>query len=401
MFNGTKWVELIVVTIVLSLVELYIYPLSTIPGNPLTLIVLLFGIRYGIVTGLLAALSGSFINLLPYWKMDGDIYSQLIYGVFSLKAILFVIVGYISGLYSTNFREKYNDKVVDYEELEERLEQAVQTLTTVNETNDVLEKRILTSEMTLGNVYNMLRALDQDHVEMLVNEVAKTVETFYGAKTLGVYHVDNSQRSLRIKVRRGKEELLPQTIFTDTAPKFFERLWNEGNITIRRVNDEEVAPLLAAPIRVHGEWKQVIIIQEMDLSQLGNDGLSLLHILIEIISDQLTKTWESTKESEKEMYYLGTTILKPLYFEERYEIEKARLEEFKVSYSTLRVHTGSLNIDNLIEIDQELRSSLREVDIIGYYPKQNEIVILLPATSEEHVDIIEKRIQNVLFEVVR
>lgn len=401
MGNWIKYIEILMVAAGVILIELYVFPLSTVSGNPLTLIVLLFGIRYGILLGLTSALLTSLICLLPYWKSGEDLYSYFIYGEFSTKAIMFVLVGYISGLFSTNSREKFADKEADYDELEERLEQAVHTLNTVNETNEVLEKRILTSEMTLGNVYNMLRALDQDHVEMLVNEVAKTIETFYGAKTLGVYHADNSLRSLRIKVRRGKEDLLPQTIFMDSAPQFFERLWSEGNITIRRVNDEENAPLLAAPIKVNGEWKQVIIIQEMDLSLLGVDGLSLLHILVEIISDQLTKAWEKEKQTEKEMYYLGTTILKPYYFDERYEIEKSRLEEFKVSYSTLRMSAISLKEDELIGLDKELRSSLREVDIIGYFPKSNEIVILLPATSETHVEMIEKRIQKVLFKVVR
>jgi polysaccharide biosynthesis protein PelD len=400
MDKRNKWIEMLIVTAGIILNELYGFPISTLPGNPLALIVLLFGIRYGIMSGILLAAVTSLVCLLPILEADEDLYSYITYGDFSLKAMMYVVVGYISGLFSTNYREKFADKEADLQDLEERLNQAVQTLHTVNETNDVLEKKILTSEMTLGNVYNMLRALDQDHIEMLVNEVAKTLETFYGAKTLGVYHVDNSFRSLRIKVRRGREDLLPQTIFMDTAPQFFDRLWEKGNITIRRIEDEN-APLLAAPIKVNGDWKQVIIIQEMDLSKLGTEGLSLLQILIEIITDQLTKVSERTKETEKEMYYVGTTILKPFYFEERYEIEKARLEEFKVSYSTLRMDAISLREEELIVIDKELRSSLREVDIIGYFPKTNEILILLPATSEKHVNMIEGRVQDVLTKVVR
>ncbi len=405
MYNNNKswikWSEFLVVSSILYIIDLFVFSFSELSASPYVIIILLFSIRYGILYGLLISGIILGIHLVSAWSNNEDIYSYIFFGDFSISAIIYLLTAYISGIYSTRYRERYEDKESERAELQAQFEQAVTTLYTVNETNDVLEKKILASEMTMVNVYKMLQALDQDHVEMFINEVAKTLETYYGAKTLGVYHVDQSLRALRIKVRKGEEKLLPQTIFIDSAPMFYERLLQDESITIRRITDEDTAPLLAAPIKINNQIRQIIVIQELDLSRLSNEGLSMLHMLIEIISEQLTKTWNKSEKQEQQQYYPDTKVFKPSFFKERIEIEKARLVEFNVPYCYVNYKTKPLNLPTLQRVEIALRKYLREVDLISYYPSANQLIILLPGTSKDNVEVIEKRLKNVVLEVLK
>ncbi|WP_144697766.1 hypothetical protein [Fictibacillus phosphorivorans] len=404
MYNNNKswikWSELLVVSTILYIIELFVFSFSELSASPYAILVLLIGIRYGILYGLF--ISGIILSLhiVNAWSGNEDIYSFIFFGNFSIFAIIYLLTAYISGIYATRYRERYEDKEAEREELQVQLEQAVTTLYTVNETNDLLEKKVLASEMTMVNVYKMLQALDQDHVEMFINEVAKTLETYYGAKTLGVYHVDQSLRALRVKVRKGEEKLLPQTIFIDSAPMFYERLIKDESITIRRITDEENAPLLAAPIKINNQIRQIIVIQELDLSRLSNEGLSMLHMLIEIISEQLTKTWHKSEQQEQQQYYQHTKVFKPSSFKERIEIEKARLIEFQVPYCYVHFKTKPLANPDLQILETSLRKYLREIDLVAYYPRSNNLIILLPGTSKEHVKVIEDRLQQVVMGVL-
>ncbi|ANC78642.1 hypothetical protein ABE65_018300 [Fictibacillus phosphorivorans] len=395
-----KWSELLVVSAILYIIDLFVFSFSELSASPYAILVLLIGIRYGILYGLF--ISGIILSLhiVNAWSSKEDIYSFIFFGNFSIFAIIYLLTAYISGIYATRYRERYEDKEAEREELQVQLEQAVTTLYTVNETNDVLEKKVLASEMTMINVYKMLQALDQDHVEMFINEVAKTLETYYGAKSLGVYHVDQSLRALRVKVRKGEEKLLPQTIFIDSAPMFYERLIKDESITIRRITDEENAPLLAAPIKINNQIRQIIVIQELDLSRLSNEGLSMLHMLIEIISEQLTKTWHKSEQQEQQQYYQHTKVFKPSSFKERIEIEKARLIEFQVPYCYVHFKTKPLANSDLQILETSLRKYLREIDLVAYYPRSNNLIILLPGTSKDHVKVIEDRLQQVVMGVL-
>ncbi|MET3727034.1 hypothetical protein ABID52_000615 [Fictibacillus halophilus] len=395
-----KWSELFVISIILFIIEFYVFSFAELSGSPYVIIVLLIGIRYGILYGLVITGVILTLHIMNVWSSNEDVYSFIFFGNFSISAIIYLLTAYISGIYSTRYRERYEDKESEREELQVQLEQAVTTLYTVNETNDVLEKKILASEMTMINVYKMLQALDQDHIEMFINEVAKTLETYYGAKTLGIYHVDQSLRALRIKVRKGSGKLLPQTIFIDSAPMFYERLIQDESITVRRITDEENAPLLAAPIKINNQIRQIIVIQELDLARLSNEGLSMLHMLIEIISEQLTKTWHKSEKQEQQQYYQHTKVFKPSSFKERIKIEKARLVEFHVPYCYVYFKTDPLNLPVLQRLETILRKYLREVDLISYNPRSSHLIILLPGTSKENVKVIEDRLKEVVLGVL-
>ncbi|MBH0164229.1 hypothetical protein IHV12_04840 [Fictibacillus sp. 7GRE50] len=396
-----KWWELLAVSMILFIIEFYVFSFAELSGSPYVIVVLLIGIRYGILYGLAIAAFILFLHIMNVWSQNGDVYSFIFYGNFSISAIIYLLTAYISGIYSTRYRERYEDKEAEREELQVQLEQAVTTLYTVNETNDVLEKKILASEMTMVNVYKMLQALDQDHIEMFINEVAKTLESYYGAKTLGIYHVDQSLRALRIKVRTGTGKLLPQTIFIDSAPLFYDRLLQDESITIRRITDEENAPLLAAPIKINNKISQVIVIQELDLSRLSNEGLSMLHMLIDIISEQLTKTSKKFEKLEQQQYYQDTKVFKPSSFKERIEIEKARLREFHVPYCYVYFKVEPLTLPVLQSLEIEFRSLLREIDLISYLPSSEHIVFLLPGTSKNNVKVIEDRLKEVVLGVLK
>ncbi len=58
------------------------------------------------------------------------------------------------------------------------------------------------------------KALNHTHPEIVLDEGINVLKMYFGAKKIGIYHVDNNKQSLRIKLRAetGKNTL-PQSIF--------------------------------------------------------------------------------------------------------------------------------------------------------------------------------------------
>jgi len=53
---------------------------------------------------------------------------------------------------------------------------------------------------------------------------------------------------------------------------------------------------------------------------------------------------------------------------------------------------------SLESIEAIVHSYLREIDVVGYDPEDNKLLLLLPGTSEEHRQRIYDRIEGILIQ---
>ncbi|QPC47735.1 hypothetical protein [Mangrovibacillus cuniculi] len=396
-----KWIELVTIAFVLTLFTYMISLDEIVNVSIFSTFILLIAIRYGILLGISAATWSVIQLFLTQVKAGNDVFLFVTFGPFWVTVIFYFVIAYVGGLYATRYKERYEDKEAERREVAIQLQQAVATLQTVHETNSILEKKVLTTETTINSVYRMLRSLDQENVESFTNNVAEILENYYGAKNYGIYHVDQNERVLRLKLKNGELTQLPTTIFTDQSPSFYQRMSSTGNITMRNISEEEKnAPLLAIPLRYDYSLKQVIIINDMDISSLSREGVLILQHVQSIMEDYLRKITRKEEQEREQHFYHNTSICKPAYFKKRVEIEKERWEKFGIAYSYFRLEAKKIDELILSDLDQALRPYLREVDILGYFPQREWIVVLLPATSKEHINIIQTRIQHVVGELM-
>ncbi|MEA3424228.1 MAG: hypothetical protein U9Q80_10610, partial [Bacillota bacterium] len=76
----------------------------------------------------------------------------------------------------------------------------------------------------------------------------------------------------------------------------------------------------------------------------------------------------------------------------RLQEEEERKEKFGLEYSVLEYSVDKLTVD---EIDESLKSKLREVDVVGIDEERGKLHILLPATSAKYYNIVDERIKKI------
>jgi hypothetical protein len=372
--------------------QLFMLQVHVMQPSPFLFLVLLFSMRYGWKAGIT-----SFVFVLIYFialevLVNGDVF-VMFYNMLSNKWLfVYVCIAVIVGASRTAWKERYEDLLFVNEELREELKSAQNAVSQLTITNEVLEQRLLQSEMSISSVYGMMRALDQDNIEFVTNEAVAILSSYFNAQDFGIYHVDTSGRTLRIKVRRGSHELLPQTIFLEEAKQFYQRLFEERNLTVKRESDEEAAPVIAGPIIINNEVRQVLIIRNMDLYQLTEHNIQLLHWLLQVISEGAERVVAKTIVKKRDKLYTDTLIYKKAFFDEYVQIEQQRFEMYKQPYACFEVFIGHAEHEKLYDISEIVRKFLREVDKVGFDAETGMLHFLLPGTEQKYVTQLRERI---------
>ncbi|MFX3623161.1 MAG: hypothetical protein ACE3JP_03710 [Ectobacillus sp.] len=396
-----KLLETVIVFFMLFIIDLFMAAdFRDIQPSPFLLIILLFSLRYGWKIGLVA-----FIFTLGYYVVaevmaGGDMLLFFYNANESKWLLLYFFIAAIAGTMSTAWRERYDDLHFENQELQDSLASVKKAADQLTATNEILENRLLQAETSVASVYQMMRALDQDNLEIVTNEAASVLSSYFQAEAFGIYHVDSSKRALRIKVRLGNPESLPQTIFIDEAASFYERLFREKNVTVKRAGDAEAAPVIAGPIIIGGEIRQVLIIQKIDFYHMTEHNIQLLYWLLRIISDSAEKAAKKAAATQRRKLYPETNIYYKKYFDEYVEIERQRYTQYGQPYSVFELQIENVDHPLLVKISNVLSKHLREVDKVGLDLNEGRFSFLLPGTEEKYVEVLKKRISAKLQEEV-
>ncbi|MFD1735141.1 hypothetical protein ACFSCX_01060 [Bacillus salitolerans] len=388
-----KLIELFVLFILIFIIDSIVeFELIDIQPSPFILVLLLFSIRYGWRIGVL-----TFIITIVYFGLRTLISGEDLFLLFfeterRLQFIIFFIISIIAGAFSTSQRERYEDLHFRNEELRSTLENIESTIKDLSFTNKVLEERVIESETSIASVYQMTKLLDQDNLEIITDEAINILMNYFHAETFGIYHLDRSLRSMRIKVRKGNIDELPQSILLADSKDFYERLLMEKKITIKKASDPKSAPVIAGPIMRNGEIRQVLIIKQIDFYRLSEHGIQLLYWLLQIISDSYAKAEAKSVMLNRVKMFEGTNIYYKDYLDEYIRIERKREENFKQPFALLEIKMSSSSSYFLKEINYEIFNELREVDKVGYDEDKNMLYILLPGTDPARIDNLKKRI---------
>ncbi|UOY92216.1 hypothetical protein MUG87_17550 [Ectobacillus sp. JY-23] len=371
---------------------LFSLQLTTLQPSPFLFLILLFSLRYGWRAGIV-----SFGFILAYVTAlevmaRGDVVVMLYKLLSNQWMFVYLFIAIFVGATRTAWKERYDDLYFVNDEQKKELQSAQRAVAQLKKTNEVLEQRLLQSEMSIGSVYGMIRALDQDNIEFVTNKAMSILTSYFKANDFGIYHADTSGRALRVKVRKGSQEALPQTIFLDEAERFYERLFTEKKLVVKRESDEAAAPVIAGPIVVNGEIRQVLIIQSMDFYQLTEHNIQLLHWLLRMISDALERAAAKALIKHRAKVYPHTLLYKKEFFDEYMQIEKQRFDMYKQPYACFDIFIGRPTAEQLVVMSDIIHKHLREVDKVGFDADTGKLLFLLPGTNQTYVEQLRERI---------
>lgn len=368
--------------------------------NPFLITVLLFSLRYGLTIGI-----SSFLLVLAYYLADmviggGDVF--LVFYSFDrfINVALLLLVAVIGGMYGTSFRERYESLSDRNSELYEENENVKEVIQSVEESMKAMQNRVLESEYTLTRIYQVGKALDQPTPYLIRNEAIEIISDLFQSREVAIYHVDASFSAMRLSVKRGGPDAFLQTIFVSGEDSMLQRLFSNKTVTIRSVEDDEDAPVLAGPIIQNGKVQEVLIINDLDFERLTNYEIQILSVLLDWLSDRIEKSRASMQKEEEKKMYPGTRIYFKEAFEEKVIEQQDRKEKFDVDYSVIEVPYVNAGTVSKVEMEIILRSYLREVDIVGFEEGTGVFYFLLPGTGPENAGIVKDRIQKVMDEKV-
>ncbi|MET3682898.1 K+-sensing histidine kinase KdpD [Alkalibacillus flavidus] len=366
--------------------------------NPFLLALLLFSLRYGLMIGLLG-----FLFTIVYYSVDtvwsgGDVFLLYYDNTLFTEIFFLLIIVVIGGLYGTSFKERYDTLSDKNAEIKEENEEIKDVLALMEDSQRSMQNQVLESEYTLKRIYEVGKALDQPTPDLVRNEAISVISDLFGAEEIAIYHMDSSRIAMRLKERKGPEEVFPQTVFINEDTLMYRRLLSNKTVTIRTIDDEDDAPLLAGPIMWGNEVQDILIINDLEFDRMTRYQIQILSLILDWLSNRIEKSHESVMKEEEMEMFPGTHIYYKDAFDEKVALQQQRKDDYDVDFSVIQLKFEGFHGMSKIEAEIILRTYLRELDIIGFDEKNQEFYFLLPGTHPEDVSIVEDRIRKALYE---
>ncbi|WP_273849885.1 hypothetical protein [Guptibacillus spartinae] len=397
--TARKLIEVIVVIVLIGMSDqLFQLHLTTWELDPLFFFVLLFSLRYGLTLGLLSFFLALIYHMMAIGFNGGDIY-LLFYDMSEASWIIFsLLLAIVCGLSSTSFQERYESLHYRHDELKDENEQLTESIKLLEHSQKTMQEKMLEFEHSLTRIYQVGKALDQSSPELIRNEAISIISNLFKAKELAIYHLDSSKRTLRLHIRKGDSNHLPQTVFIEEDSAVYKRLFRNKTITLRTIEDENNSPVLVGPIIYGNEIKEVLVIYQVDFAKLTTYEIQIMSLVLDWMSSRIEKATELELKEEKIKMFQGTNIYFKEAFEQKVQIQKKRSEKFDQSFSVIHVQFAEFDQITPIEAEIILRSYLREIDLMGYDPSENIFSFLLPGTAPENAQTVKERIKKALTE---
>jgi K+-sensing histidine kinase KdpD len=392
--SKTKFVEILVVFLGLLAWDMWSsVSLAEIQPNPLLIVVLLFGLRYGWKIGLVASLASIIYILGNVHFNGGDMFLNLIDFDKTKQLFFMLAMGVIPGLFSTNLLERYEDQYYKSEELAVNNKILSETVEQLTESREILEEKVLESEHSLFTVLEIVKSLNTEEPEAVITQSIKTFSSLFHFEKFGIYQLDKSGNVLRLKAGMGFDYGLESTILIEDSP-FFQRILDLKTVQMRRIDDNESDPILAGPLMRKGQVNEILVIHNLPMYQLKEQTLHMVSLMLDLVSRSLERAELHHGETIKNLTYPQTTIYKMDAFNSRVELERSRKSDLDQPFVICNMSLDRHPPLSLKEWEQTLRAHMREVDLIGYDEVRNSLMFLLPSTMEDKVDVFLGRISQ-------
>lgn len=357
--------------------------------HPLLILSIVMGMRYGNFLGVISATISSLFYLKVFIDVYGDI--TLLFADFSNYKYLLLF--YWSAITLGFFRDSKealigkltNEKLLLIEEYKKlsknyKLSEKVQK---------ELKKQIIVSDESILNLYEIASRLETLDSEEVYTETIGVLSKYLKAKSVAIYTYNGDSSFLRPKIYIGKDLDNNRSLSIKDSIGF-NRVVNEKVAVRWSEIKEDGFPLMSAPIIKDNKVIAVVNIEDMDFDALSEYAFQLFKLIVDWVNKALDRAIfvDSLKSSK---YIEGTQLLKLEAFNDRLKAEERRKQEFGMDYCYLKYKVKGLDV---VEIYPKFHSVLRSVDVIGYDLETKTVLIILPATPEKNLHLVDNRIRK-------
>lgn len=356
--------------------------------HPLIFFCSFMGLRYGKKIGLISALITSYVYINVFLSLGNEL-SQFFEYFYNFKNPLFFLwMSLILGTFRDNnffklekANEKYNVLKDDYDKLKK-------DYYIIDKVQKELKHQIIGSNESIISLYDIATKLETFEIEDIFTETIGVLKRYLKVSAASIYYYDSYNNYLRLKIAYG-HEYTKQSFIIDEFPCYKDALQRQ-NVVKWKKGYENNQPLMIAPLLKDNKVIAFISIDKMEFDVLSEYAFRLFSLITDWVNKALSKA-DFVEDFTRDRYIKNTILTTPEYFQKRLLIEKRRMKEFNMEFGFLQFKNKIFCISDLNSI---ISQSLRTVDVVSYDKDTKILSILMPATKNDDLHIIEKRILN-------
>lgn len=365
--------------------ELYI----NLNPHPLLFLCAFMGLRYGKKLGAIAALISCTFYIYIFVALGNEF--SLLFEYFSnfKNPLIFLWMALILGTFRDNHYYKLTKVENENELLKEDYQKLEKDFRIIDKVQKELKIQIIDSHESIISLYDIALKLETFEIEDIFTETIGVLKKYLKVTAASIYYYDEKSQYLRLKILYG-ENLLDRSSFPISEFPSYEEAVETKSVVKWKKGDKENQPLMVAPLIKEGKIIAFINIESMDFDVLSEYAYRLFILITDWVNKALSKA-NYVEDISNYKFIENTILATPDYFEKRVAIEERRRKEFNMEYGLLKYRNNSICLKELNKI---VSRSLRVVDVVGYDNSTKTLSILMPATKNDALHIIEERISN-------
>lgn len=388
--------EKIISYVMTAIIFMFFLALENIIGNSISLgtvnFVLLYIVVISVVFGMTQGIAANILAIIyllnTYTNQNRDMLTLLLDYRFISEILICMSIALLVGYFSDRreLKLKLVKKEADYLKDKYKFIEEISEDTFIEKVQ--LERQILNSENSIGNLYKIISGLDSLETQDILNNAINVLEEVLDNKTVSIYSAGKSGEYMRLEVSSHNELHCPEkSIKIKKNSKIYDKLIND-NFYANKDFDEKLPAVIGA-ITEGENIQAIVVIDTLEFENMNLYYENIFKVTIKLITSAINRAMVYQKMINSEKYVENTNLLKEESFKKVLKIKLKSQEENHSSLSILEVDSESLSEDEVANI---LEKTLRETDYFGYM--NGKIKVLLTNTDKIGVDIVKSRLNS-------
>ncbi|MDX8334949.1 GAF domain-containing protein [Candidatus Cetobacterium colombiensis] len=352
--------------------------------QPLTIVVGVMALKYGVYTSLQTVIIASFFYIFSYYKLGNDPVVFFLDFNYYKFILIFFFIGLTLGRVSDNFRSKIDELKEENKNLEETLKnQREKNLQLVN-INERLKSRIIGSKESILTLHQLTSSILLQNVDKIFTQVLEILIDFLGSDVISIYLYNEERKIFRARIKIGNS-VIPNFIEIK-AGDIYSKVLDLKTVQCGNKEENKASPVYVAPILKNNNVIGIINIERLKYENQEKYLLELFKVISQWINNALVKAFEENEIEIKKNVFENTRIYNLKYFSQILEEDKKRKKKFGADYIALETINPGLEPEELNEL---IKGKMRDIDVIGM---SDEVIkfIFVNASKDDKLLLIKR-----------
>jgi len=309
----------------------------------------------------------------------------LLYDSTVLSAIfLFIFVSILWGFLKDRNQLRLSEEIADNEKKDKQLQHVRRMYNESLRVKDALQRQILKSENSLGQMFEMVSKLDTLNIDRLRNDIVLVTEQIMDSHSVAFFRLSRDKKFMRLLAKSTDLEIDKKSVLVAESQEFSEIVQHRG-LYVNREIEFEGQIRMAYTIEMDGEIIAIVALYDIVFDDLNLSYQNRFVVAMSMVTQSVVRAYHYSRAVEDKIYYEGTNILKPDPFKDRVMQSIELKEKGKQEYVLVEVVS-----DNLERCKQIVPTMIREFDYVGL--GNGKLFVLYNNTSLKEFEFVKKRL---------